>query len=353
MTAPPMLDLDGVSKRFVRRPNMGERIAAILGAGGGPQLVQAVDRVSLSIAPRETLALVGESGCGKSTLGRIAAGIHAPDDGRVRLAGAPVMSQTGRPRKVTTKVQMVFQDPFASLNPRMTVGRIVAEGPLAHGLTDGAGAGAYAARWLERVGLDPAFARRFPHQFSGGQRQRVAIARALAMQPELLVCDEPVASLDVSIQAQVLNLFVDLRRDLGLTCLFISHDLGVVRHVSDRVAIMYLGRVVEIGPTAGIFAAPRHPYTRALLSRARSPRPWRRLRAAISIRAVRRPRTGAARRRRHSAISATAAAPPAIWSRAAERPPQRSPRDARARWLAARASAPRASAASSTSARKP
>jgi peptide/nickel transport system ATP-binding protein len=147
----------------------------------------------------------------------------------------------------------------------MTVGRIVAEGPLAHGLTDGAGAGAYAARWLERVGLDPAFARRFPHQFSGGQRQRVAIARALAMQPELLVCDEPVASLDVSIQAQVLNLFVDLRRDLGLTCLFISHDLGVVRHVSDRVAIMYLGRVVEIGPTAGIFAAPRHPYTRALL----------------------------------------------------------------------------------------
>ncbi len=265
MTAPPMLDLDGVSKRFVRRPNMGERIAAILGAGGGPQLVQAVDRVSLSIAPRETLALVGESGCGKSTLGRIAAGIHAPDDGRVRLAGAPVMSQTGRPRKVTTKVQMVFQDPFASLNPRMTVARIVAEGPLAHGLTDSAGAEAYAARWLERVGLDPAFARRFPHQFSGGQRQRVAIARALAMQPELLVCDEPVASLDVSIQAQVLNLFVDLRRDLGLTCLFISHDLGVVRHVSDRVAIMYLGRVVEIGPTAGIFAAPRHPYTRALL----------------------------------------------------------------------------------------
>jgi len=265
MTVPPMLDLDGVSKRFVRRPNMGERIAAILGAGGGPQVVRAVDRVSLSIAPRETLALVGESGCGKSTLGRIAAGIHAPEEGTVRLAGAPVMSQTGRPRKITTKVQMVFQDPFASLNPRMTVARIVAEGPLAHGLTDGAGAEAYAARWLERVGLDPAFARRFPHQFSGGQRQRVAIARALAMQPELLVCDEPVASLDVSIQAQVLNLFVDLRRDLGLTCLFISHDLGVVRHVSDRVAIMYLGRVVEIGPTAGIFATPRHPYTRALL----------------------------------------------------------------------------------------
>jgi peptide/nickel transport system ATP-binding protein len=175
------------------------------------------------------------------------------------------MSSGKRPRKITTKVQMVFQDPFASLNPRMTVADIVAEGPIAHGLTDRAGSAAYVARWLERVGLDPGFASRFPHQFSGGQRQRVAIARALAMQPDLLVCDEPVASLDVSIQAQVLNLFIDLRRDLGLTCLFISHDLGVVRHVSDRVAIMYLGRVVEIGPTYEIFATPRHPYTQALL----------------------------------------------------------------------------------------
>ena len=265
MTSGPMLELDAVSKRFVRHPNTGERIAALLGADDGLRTVHAVDRVSLRIEPRETLALVGESGCGKSTLGRIASGIHAPTEGRASLGGAPLMSSGKRPRKITTKVQMVFQDPFASLNPRMTVADIVAEGPIAHGMTDRTGAAAYVARWLERVGLDPGFAARFPHQFSGGQRQRVAIARALAMQPDLLVCDEPVASLDVAIQAQVLNLFIDLRRDLGLTCLFISHDLGVVRHVSDRVAIMYLGRVVEIGPTAEIFAAPRHPYTQALL----------------------------------------------------------------------------------------
>ena len=266
MTAAPVLELAAVSKRFVRKPNTGERIAALFGAEAGAQIVRAVESVSLTIAPRETLALVGESGCGKSTLGRIAAGIHAPDAGSARLNGAPVMSAATRPRKITTKVQMVFQDPFASLNPRMTVAEIVAEGPVAHGLASRGEAGAYVARWLARVGLDPAFAQRFPHQFSGGQRQRVAIARALAMQPDLLICDEPVASLDVSIQAQVLNLFVDLRRELGLTCLFISHDLGVVRHVSDRVAIMYLGRVVETGLTAEIFAAPRHPYTQALLA---------------------------------------------------------------------------------------
>ena len=261
----PLLELSGVSKRFERRPNLGERIAAALGAGQAGEVVHAVDDVSLSIAPRETLALVGESGCGKSTLGRVAAGIHAPTSGTALLAGAPLMSGGARPRKATTRVQMVFQDPFASLNPRMRVADILAEGPLAHGLVSRADAPAYVAGWLGRVGLDPSFASRYPHQFSGGQRQRVAIARALAMQPDLLVCDEPVASLDVSIQAQVLNLFVELRRDLGLTCLFISHDLGVVRHVSDRVAIMYLGRVVETGPTAEIFAAPRHPYTKALL----------------------------------------------------------------------------------------
>jgi oligopeptide/dipeptide ABC transporter ATP-binding protein len=261
----PVLELDAVSKRFERRLQIGERIAARLGAGPARQVVHAVDGVSLTIAARETLALVGESGCGKSTLGRVAAGIHAPTAGTARLHGAPVMTGASRPRKATTKVQMVFQDPFASLNPRMTVGDIVAEGPLAHGLASRVEVGAYVAGWLERVGLDAGVAGRYPHQFSGGQRQRIAIARALAMQPDLLICDEPVASLDVSIQAQVLNLFIQLRRELGLTCLFISHDLGVVRHVSDRVAIMYLGRVVELGPTAEIFASPRHPYTRALL----------------------------------------------------------------------------------------
>jgi oligopeptide/dipeptide ABC transporter ATP-binding protein len=261
----PVLALDAVSKRFERQLNMGERIAARLGAGEARHVVHAVDKVTLTIAARETLALVGESGCGKSTLGRIAAGIHAPSEGTARLHGKPVMSTEGRPRKVTTKVQMVFQDPFASLNPRMTVADIIAEGPLAHGLTRRAEAPSYVASWLTRVGLDASFGPRFPHQFSGGQRQRIAIARALAMQPDLLICDEPVASLDVSIQAQVLNLFVELRRELGLTCLFISHDLGVVQHVSDRIAIMYLGRVVELGRTAEIFAAPRHPYTQALL----------------------------------------------------------------------------------------
>jgi peptide/nickel transport system ATP-binding protein len=168
-------------------------------------------------------------------------------------------------RKTTTRIQTVFQDPFASLNPRRRIGETISEGPLAHGLIRRADAPAFVAEWLARVGLDPAVAGRFPHQFSGGQRQRVAIARALAMKPDILVCDEPVASLDVSIQAQILNLFLDLRDALGLTCLFISHDLGVVRHVSHRVAIMYLGRIVEIGPAARIYAAPRHPYTRALL----------------------------------------------------------------------------------------
>ncbi|MBL8701162.1 MAG: ATP-binding cassette domain-containing protein [Alphaproteobacteria bacterium] len=262
----PMLRLDAVSKRFTRLPNLGERIAGWLGAGDGSQTVHAVDDVSLEIAPRETLALVGESGCGKSTLGRLAAGIYTPDHGSVRLRGQPVMATTGRPRKITTKVQTIFQDPFASLNPRMRIADILAEGPLAHGLVKRGDADGYVARWLTQVGLDPGFAGRYPHQFSGGQRQRIAIARALAMQPDLLVCDEPVASLDVSIQAQILNLLVELRRELGLTCLFISHDLGVVRHVSDRVAIMYLGRVVELGPTAEILARPRHPYTQALLA---------------------------------------------------------------------------------------
>ncbi|HVF65584.1 MAG TPA: oligopeptide/dipeptide ABC transporter ATP-binding protein [Casimicrobiaceae bacterium] len=228
-------------------------------------MVHAVEDVSIDIAKGETLGLVGESGCGKSTLGRVAAGILPPSSGVASLGGELVMS---RDRKQTTRIQMVFQDPFASLNPRMRVGDIIAEGPLAHKLISRADAKRDVANWLAAVGLDAAAAERFPHQFSGGQRQRIAVARALAMRPDALICDEPVASLDVSIQAQIINLFLKLKRELHLTMLFISHDLAVVRHVSDRIAIMYLGRIVEIGPTEAIFAAPRHHYTRALLDSA-------------------------------------------------------------------------------------
>jgi len=257
--------VDAVSKRFEQRLSLGDRIAGMLGSGTETRAVRAVDDVSLQVRRGEVLGLVGESGCGKSTLGRMISGILPPTSGAVALDGAAVMSGGRRPRKRTTRVQMIFQDPYASLDPRMRVGDTVAEGPIAHRLVSKAEAPAYVAGWLQRVGLDPDVARRYPHQFSGGQRQRIAIARALAMQPDVVVCDEPVASLDVSIQAQVLNLFLRLRRELGLTMVFISHHLGVVRHVSDRVAIMYLGRIVEIGPAEQVYANPQHPYTKALL----------------------------------------------------------------------------------------
>jgi peptide/nickel transport system ATP-binding protein len=264
MSGAPLIAVEQVSKRFTPRLTLGERIASAFGAPVETRDVHAVDNVSLSIAKGEVLGLVGESGCGKSTLGRVIAGIHPPSSGIARLDGAPVMDPV-RARKTTTRIQMVFQDPFASLDPRIRIGETIAEGPLAHRLVAPGAARDYVARWLDAVGLPGDAAERFPHQFSGGQRQRVAIARALAMQPDVLVCDEPVASLDVSIQAQIINLFLKLRRELGLTMLFISHDLGIVRHVSDRVAIMYLGRIVEEGRTEAVYAAPRHPYTRALL----------------------------------------------------------------------------------------
>ena len=257
-----LLSVREVSRRFVRRLDTVEKLAARLGASLREQVVHAVDRVSFEVADGEVVGLVGESGCGKSTLGRVIAGLHPPTEGEVLLAGERVELRPGR----RPPIQMIFQDPFASLNPRMRVGDAIAEAPLAHGLVSRADAVEHVAALLRRVGLDPAYARRYPHQFSGGQRARIGIARALAVEPRFLVCDEAVAALDVSIQAQVLNLFMSLRETLGLTCLFISHDLGVVRHLADRVVIMYLGRVVEIGPIAEIYDAPNHPYTQALLA---------------------------------------------------------------------------------------
>lgn len=262
---PEFVTVRGAVKRFEWKNGFWGRIGERLGVVKQRKAVLAVNEVSLSIARGEALGLVGESGSGKSTLGRMVCGIYRPSEGEIRLAGAPVMLENQQGRKLTTKVQMIFQDPFASLDPRRTIGQSIAEGPIAHGLTTRSGAREYVAKWLEAVSLDPAVADRYPHQFSGGQRQRVAIARALAMRPEVIVCDEPVASLDVSIQAQILNLLLTLRKELGLTLLFISHDLSVVRHLCDRVAVMYRGRIVEEGTTEDIFRTPQDAYTKMLL----------------------------------------------------------------------------------------
>jgi len=262
----PYFVADSVSKRFESRPGALRGLGQKLGLVQPPAAVMAVDEVSLIVPRGEALGLVGESGSGKSTLGRMAAGIYAPSSGAVRFEGRPVMSEGPEPKKLTTRVQTIFQDPFASLNPRMRIGEGIAEGPLAHGLVSKADSGAYVRDWLAAVGLDPAFTERYPHQFSGGQRQRVAIARALAMQPDLVVCDEPVASLDVSIQAQIINLLMRLRAELGLTLIFISHDLSVVRHLCDRVAVMYRGRIVEEGPAGEVYDNPQHDYTKRLLA---------------------------------------------------------------------------------------
>ena len=268
MTA-PLVELAGVSRRFVRRRDLAARIAGLVGAGGAEEVVHAVDRVDLAIEPGEVVGLVGESGCGKSTLGRLAVGLLPPSEGERRWRGEPIdRLPAARAREQQLRMQMIFQDPYASLNPRMRVIDIVGEAPVAHGLINGKQQTEYVGLMLNRVGLDPTLMRRYPHQFSGGQRARIGIARALAVQPEFLVCDESVAALDVSIQAQVLNLFIDLRSALALTYLFISHDLSVVRHLSDRVVVMYLGRVVESGTADALFAGPAHPYTGALIAEA-------------------------------------------------------------------------------------
>ncbi len=253
----PLLELEGVVRHFPVRDALGRRRGA----------VRAVDGVSLSVGEGEVLAVVGESGCGKSTLGRLALRLEEADAGAIRFAGQDLRAMApALLRRQRRHMQMIFQDPYASLDPRMTVGQAVGEPLRLHGIVPRAAERGRVQELLARVGLRPEHADRWPHEFSGGQRQRIAIARALASGPRLIVGDEPVSALDVSVQAQVINLLQDLIREFRLAFVLISHDLGVVRHVADRVVVMYLGRIVEEGPAGQLFATPRHPYTRALLA---------------------------------------------------------------------------------------
>jgi oligopeptide/dipeptide ABC transporter ATP-binding protein len=258
----PLLSAGGLVKHF---------------AAGNGGIVRAVDGVDLEIAPGETLALVGESGSGKSTTGRLLLRLIEPTAGTIMLDGRDLRALKPRDlRAARREMQIVFQDPYGSLNPRMTVGAMLAEPLTLHGIARGKAAVSLVHSLLDQVGLRPEHARRYPHEFSGGQRQRIGIARALAAEPRLVICDEPVSALDVSIQAQIVNLLQTLQRRRGLAYLFIAHDLAVVRHIADRVAVLYLGRIVETAPVAELFARPRHPYTRALLSSVPVPDPTRR-----------------------------------------------------------------------------
>jgi oligopeptide transport system ATP-binding protein len=264
-----LLEVEGLAKHYPVKK--GVVLQKTVGA------VRAVDGVSFHLDRGETLALVGESGCGKSTTARLVLRLIEPSAGRIRFDGQDVTEvDGGAMRLLRRRMQIVFQDPYASLNPRMTVGDAIAEPMVVHGIGDAATRRAKVQEALRLVGLQPFHAERYPHEFSGGQRQRIGIARALSVEPDLVVCDEPVSALDVSIQAQVVNLMKDLQARLGLSYLFIAHDLAVVKHMADRIAVMYLGAIMEIGPKRALFAAPRHPYTRALLAAIPQPDPARR-----------------------------------------------------------------------------
>ena len=263
----PLVAVRDVSKDFGPRSGALDWLSRGLGQAAKQKAVRAVDNVSLSITEGEVVGLVGESGCGKSTLARMVAGLSPPSQGAICWRGENVATLTGtRATQARLRNQMIFQDPMASLNPRMRIRDIVGEAPLVHKLVKASKLDDHVDAQMERVGLNPSYKWRYPHQLSGGQRQRASIARALAVAPQFLVCDESVAALDVSIQAQVLNLLMRLRRELALTYLFISHDLGIVRHISDRVLVMYLGRIVEELPTERLYGEANHPYTQSLLS---------------------------------------------------------------------------------------
>lgn len=242
---------------------------------GRKQRVHAVDKVSLTIAEKEIVGLVGESGSGKSTFGKTVVGLHSKTSGEVRYRGEtlPAHYRPADFQRLAAKMQMIFQDPYSSLNPRMTVGEIVAEGLRLHSTLTGAQVKTRVAEWLERVGLQAGHMSRYPHEFSGGQRQRIGIARALILEPEFVVCDEPISALDVSVQAQVINLLGELKQSLGLTLLFIAHDLSMVRYVSDRMAVMYLGSLVEVGKADAVYFDPKHPYTEVLVGSNPEPDP--------------------------------------------------------------------------------
>lgn len=261
-----LLDINGLKMHFPVKSN--GLLRRTIGA------VKAVDGLSFSVKRGETLGLVGESGCGKSTTGRAILQLHRPTAGTVSFDGTDLTKLKGEAmRQMRRKVQIIFQDPYASLNPRMTVGDIVGEPIRVHGLRTGKEVRTRVEELLRVVGLNPYFINRYPHEFSGGQRQRIGIARALAVEPDFIVCDEPVSALDVSIQAQIINLLQDLQGQFGLTYLFIAHNLSVVKHISDRVAVMYLGKMVELAPSKELYANPMHPYTQALLSAVPIPDP--------------------------------------------------------------------------------